>query len=293
MRTHLTLLCLACCVSLVGCSAPLIKDGLLVGPNDLTVPETIDAPPAPGLRVRQALPGYEDTDIRHTLYLPRDWRPGRSYPLIVEYPGNGPFESKHGDVSSGEVEGCVMGYGASGGKGYIWIAAPFVDVSNGRNATRWWGGEGGVEATVAYCKAVVAYARENYGADPERVILAGFSRGAIACNHIGLHDDEIAAVWRGFICHSHYDGVRKWSYENSDRASARRRLQRLHGRPQWISQEGANLTDTVEYLNEMAPDGDFTFVQMPFLNHTADWTLKNLPERRRLRRWLDRVLADP
>lgn len=60
---------------------------------------------------------------------------------------------------------------------------------------------------------------------------------SIACNYIGLHDDEIAALWRGFICHSHYDGVRKWDYAGSDRQSAAIRLGRLRDRPQFISHE--------------------------------------------------------
>ena len=84
---------------------------------------------------------------------------------------------------------------------------PFVDKKNGRNATTWWGD---VRATVGYCKATVLRTCEEFGGDPSNVFIAGFSRGAIACNYIGLHDDEIASLWRGFICHSHYDGVRKW-----------------------------------------------------------------------------------
>ena len=42
------------------------------------------------------------------------------------------------------------------------------------------------------------------------VILCGFSRGAIGVNYIGLHDDQIAALWAGFITHDHYDGVLEW-----------------------------------------------------------------------------------
>jgi hypothetical protein len=42
------------------------------------------------------------------------------------------------------------------------------------------------------------------------VFIAGFSRGAIACNFIGLRDDEIASLWCGFVVHSHYEGVRDW-----------------------------------------------------------------------------------
>ena len=48
---------------------------------------------------------------------------------------------------------------------------------------------------------------EQYGGDRAAVILTGFSRGAIACNYLGLHNEEIAGLWRAFIPYSHYDGV--------------------------------------------------------------------------------------
>lgn len=76
--------------------------------SDLVVPPVSLGPPAPGKRVRQALPPYEHTDVHHTLYLPRDWQPGRKYPVLVEYPGNGPYRSPYGDYSSGDVEGCDL-----------------------------------------------------------------------------------------------------------------------------------------------------------------------------------------
>jgi len=44
--------------------------------------------------------------------------------VIVEYAGNGNYANKYGDVSSGEVEGSKLGYGISGGTGFIWICMP-------------------------------------------------------------------------------------------------------------------------------------------------------------------------
>ena len=132
---------------------------------------------------------------------------------------------------------------------------------------------------------------ELYGGDPDRVLLAVFSRGAIACNYIGLHDDRIAALWRGFFCHSHYDGVKKWSYAGSDRASAANRLSRLGNRPQFISHE-KSVDDTRTYLNSAAPDGRFTFVPLKGWGHTDTWVLYDVPERTALRRWFEDALRD-
>jgi len=255
-------------------------------PHDLTPPAMATGDPAPGLRVRQTAPEYEGTDVHHSLYLPTDWREGERYPVIVEYAGNGNYENKYGDVCTGKVEDCSLGYGISGGEGFIWVCMPYISEDGQQNQLQWWGD---LDATVAYCKRAVPRICEEYGGDPSKVILTGFSRGSIACNFIGLHDDEIAALWRAFVCHSHYDGVKEWPYEGSDRASALTRLRRLSNRPQFISHEGS-VDTTKSYLAETRPDGSFTFHVLPYRNHTDTWVLRDVPERRALRAWLAGVL---
>lgn len=258
-------------------------------PPDLAVPEAGTNEPAAGRRVRMTLAAYRDTDVHHTLYLPSDWQPGKRFPVIVEYAGNGAYSNRYGDVSNGTVEGSRLGYGASGGKGFIWICAPYISLDHRRNQPTWWGD---VEATVGYCTGVVAEVCARYGGDPKAVFIAGFSRGSIGCNYIGLHNDAIAALWRGFICHSHYDGVQKWGYAESDPASAAVRLARLNNRPQFISHEGS-AAGTKAYLKSICPNGRFTFVPIPYRNHTDAWTLREIPERDALRKWLADVLSGP
>jgi hypothetical protein len=176
------------------------------------------------------------------------------------------------------------------GTGVIWLCLPFIDTQNGppQNCTVWWGD---VTETKRYCIATVREVCARSGGDAKHMVLAGFSRGAIACNFIGLHDDEIAALWCGFFCHSHYDGVREgWPYTGADRKSALIRLQRLGDRPQWISHE-RSVADTEAYLRGTGVAGDFTFVSMPFGNHTDQWVLRDLPERKQAREWLQRVFG--
>mgnify|MGYP000847666670 FL=1 len=172
--------------------------------SDLTTPSVTTDAAAPGRRVKMVLPISKGTDLYHALYLPIDWKKKKKYPVIVEFSGN-KWRS-----SQGTVDECDLGYGISGGKGVIWISMPFVDKKNGKNAATWWGD---VEATVDYCKQTAGHVCADYGGDSSKVFIAGFSRGAIACNYIGLHDNEIASLWRGFICHSHYDGVREWGVQ--------------------------------------------------------------------------------
>lgn len=244
-------------------------------PDDLTVPEVTEGTPSPGVRVRQFNKDYVGSKVYHTLYLPTDWKPGRKYPVIVEYAGN------KWRTSLGTVEGSSLGYGITGGKSVIWICMPYVNQQKMRNQETWWGDVG---ATVRYCKHTVKRICDEYGGDEDNVFIAGFSRGAIACNFIGLHDDEIAALWRGFICHSHYDGVREWNYANSDRVAAAERLKRLRKRPQFISHENS-VEATQSYLSEACPTGNFTFVALKGVPHTDTWVLQNRPERTALREW--------
>jgi len=247
--------------------------------KDLTTPPVTREAPAPGKRVRMVLPGYEGTDVYHALYLPLDWKKGGKYPVIIEYAGN------KWETSPGTVDESNLGYGISGGNGVIWICMPFVDKKNRKNAVTWWGD---VEATVDYCRQTVRQVCAEYGGDSSNVFIAGFSRGSIACNYIGLHDDDIAGLWRGFICHSHYDGVRAWEYPESDRKAAAVRIKRLKNRPQFISHE-RSIAETREYLEKALPEGNFTFQALPFTDHTDTWVLRDIPERKAIRDWFKKV----
>lgn len=254
---------------------------------DLTTPAVTDEEPAAGRRVRQAIAAYEGTAVHHALYLPPDWRPRRRYPVIVEYAGNGGYRNSFGDVSEGTVEGSNLGYGVSGGKGFIWLCLPYVSTATKQNQGLWWGD---AEATVAYAKQAVNLICERYGGDRKRLVLAGFSRGAIACNYIGLRDDSIAKLWRAFIVYSHYDGVREtWPYADAGRGAALERLKRLAGRPQFILHENS-VEETRKYLATAGVTAAFTFRTLEFRNHNDAWALRDIAERREVRVWLNRVL---
>jgi hypothetical protein len=256
-------------------------------PPDLTVPAVTSGAPSAGKRVSQTAAGWEKTKVHHLLHLPTDWQPGKTYSVIIEYPGNGPYADARGDTCDGSVEGCLLGYGISGGKGILWATLPFIETKDGisQNAQRWWGD---IDQTKRYCRDTVRDLCARFGGDPDRVFIAGFSRGSIACNFIGLHDDDIAKLWRGFICHSHYDGSRRWPGDGG-KAAVFERLKRLGNRPQWISQEETT-SATEKWLKSTGLTGDWTFVSMPFPNHSAAWVLRDLPERQKLRDWFGRAI---
>jgi hypothetical protein len=237
---------------------------------------------APGAGVRARIGG----SIYHVLYLPTDWKPGRRYPVIVEYAGNGNYRNAFGDESKGVPEGSNLGYGISRGKGFLWLCLPYVDLQNNSIAIQWWGDPA---ATVDYCLKTVPQVCREYGGDESRILLCGFSRGAIACNYIGLRDDRVARLWRAFVCYSHYDGVRSWPYPDSNREAALERLKRLNGRPQFICHENS-VDATEQYIGSSGIRGNFTFETLPFRNHNDAWTLRPIPLRAKLRAWVDRVM---
>ena len=252
---------------------------------DLVVPTLTEEAPAAGKRVGSVTVGWEASDVQHALYLPTDWEPGKSYPFIIEYPGNGGYRNKMGNTSDGTPESCMLGYGLSTGKGFLWVSLPFIEITlhgGKRNCLQWWGD---VDETKRYCMATVRDVCQRYGGDASKFVLCGFSRGAIACNYIGLNDDEIAKLWCGFFCHSHYDGVRGWPYPDSDPKSAWQLLGRLDDRPQWISHE-MDVRPTEDFLKRSGVSGSFSLVPIPYPNHSAAWILRDIPERARARQWL-------
>jgi hypothetical protein len=69
------------------------------------------------------------------------------------------------------------------------------------------------------------------------------------------------------------------------------RLQRLRGRPQFISQENS-VEDIRGYLKQTGVKAPFTFQALSFPNHCDNWVLRNLPERSKLRAWVKSVLKE-
>ncbi|NEW81065.1 MAG: hypothetical protein GZ094_01685 [Mariniphaga sp.] len=294
----------------------------LNNPDVLTILADLENPligngdPAPGKPVFQYLETYTGTEVAHTLYLPTDWTPGGKYPVIVEYLGNG----------SRVMDNKGIGYGLSGGKGFIWIVLPFVSTDHKKDMDWWWGD---VEATVAYAKEAVPLICHKWGGDKTRIILTGYSRGAIACNYIGLHDSEIAKMWKAIIAVSHYDdGHTLWGMTPEEQGRAAERLLRLGNTPQFICGEhcgvphqgsdkpllntikGKNISIFDEAKKELGlipiteaegtrkfiyahhPSGNYTIVDLPWVNHGSQVLLRDTPQRQQIRQWIQTVLRN-
>lgn len=281
------------CILVLCCVTSLIAQTAAV-PFDLTSPVMTGEDPGPGKRVLQAAPEYEGTDVYHALYLPVDWKPGGTYPVIVEYTGNYWPPSN----SSGEVKDANLGYGMSGGREFIWVAMPYIETGGQENAITWWGD---IQATVDYCKLNLPRICEEFGGDMDNLFVCGFSRGAIGVSYIGLADNEIASFWKGMFTHDHFDGQKEWEYPDSEREAALKRLARLKGRPVLVcSTKASRIRD--EYLVDHLNLGEFTFLNVPTTElfdipegsvihpHTDLWMHKNSDYRKQARTWLSSVI---
>jgi hypothetical protein len=268
---------------------------------DLTLPPLTDKGPQPGKRAAVTPPEYARTQVRHIIALPDDWTAdwkarGKSWPVIAEYTGN--YFPTSG--STGEVEGAALGYGLSRGKA-IWVVLPYVAKDHRKNERTWWGD---IDATVGYAKANLPRICAEFGGDPKKVVLCGFSRGAIGVSFLGLHDDEVARLWCGLWAHDHFDGMLEWKGHAWGsplvryREEATARLRRLAGRPLLVTQAGA---ETKKFVTAVAPtNAEFLNVDMAALfggfpndfvkhPHNDRWPLRDGPATEAARAWFTRV----
>jgi predicted esterase len=250
-------------------------------PGRLEVPAVEDGAPAPGRRVGHHLvpsgAGIE-TPPAALLYLPSDWQPGGIHPVVVEYPGNIFFTA--GCYSTGRPEQCVMGYGMTRGRGAIWISLPFVDAA-GHVAENGWGDP---DATADFCVRAVEDVCERFGGDRDRLVLTGFSRGAIACGFIGLRNDRIAALWMGLHCCQHYDGD-GWNGATLD--GALERAGRFRGTSVFHTDNSA---DAVKPITE-ALGVPTTFVSSGLGAHSCAMFLDDRESTKRVRTWFENLTA--
>lgn len=249
----------------------------------LEVPDMEAGAPAAGRRVRFQLSGDQTGEIYCALFLPDDWRPGKRYPVIAEYPGNIFFNAKC--YSTGRPEHCVIGYGMSEGRGAIWLSLPFVDRDAGTVVED---GFGNADDTAEYAIQAVDAVVEKFGGDRKNLILTGFSRGAIACGYIGLRNERIAGLWKGFHACQHYDGSR-WHESNME--GAIERAPRFMGRAIFQTDNAREKYQPV--VDATAPAVNWTWETSKLGFHATAMFLDDRPSTRRLRRWYRELIATP
>ncbi len=244
-------------------------------PGRLVVPTASEGLPGPGKRVYMTIAG---SPVRYVLYLPKDWDPDRSFPIIAEYSGN-IFYFKN-TYSTGKADEGNIGYGMSKGEGMIWVNLPFLSADRTREQLD---GFGNLDATADFARNVIREVVEKYSGDSGAVFLAGFSRGGAACGYIGLRNNDIADVWLGFHSVGGGDGA---GWFGSEMTGALERGARMKGRSSFIT-DGAPWQDVLGRLKQ-----PFRYMDSQIGAHVDTMFLDNRPSTLAMRKWLAEVLRD-
>ncbi|MFI3321862.1 MAG: hypothetical protein R3Y50_04995 [Rikenellaceae bacterium] len=262
----------------------------------------MDGEVAAGEFVKESLPDYNSTNVYHMMYLPKNYKKGEKYPVIIELTGNKfPLTG-----STGRCEDAHLGYCTTLGNDFIWAVAPYIAEGGKELQLNWWGDE---KLTVDYLKKLVDHIVTDYDGDSNNVILCGFSRGSIGVSYIGLCDDEVAKLWRGFLSHDHFDGQKSWGKSwasdlESYRKEAAVRLKRLDGRQWYLSCNGRE-NDYREAIEDMRADKYGEFIYAPFsmeeyINidgkiiphaHNDLWPSYDIAPSTALREWIYRLVG--
>ncbi len=250
-------------------------------PGRLEVPPVEDAAPAPGKRVRFRLPGEERSGVYSILHLPEDWKAGGSYPVIAEYPGNIFFIP--GCYSTGLPDQCLIGHGMTKGRGSICVGLPFIDPAAGKIAEHGWGDP---DATADHAVRMMEEVCAKFGGDRANLVLTGFSRGALACGYIGLRNDRIAALWKGFHACQHYDGD---GWNGATLEGALERAKRFRGRAVFQTDNAPRPFQAV--MDAMKTE--VTWASSGLGAHATAMFLDERESTRQLREWYLRLLSPP
>lgn len=277
---------------------------------DVFLPPLTLGPPAPGQRAVVRGDAAAGSAAYHTLTLPTDWRAGERYPVLVEWTGNGPYRNEHGDRITGRVEDAALAHGLAGGDGWIVVSLPFLNGAGTANVRQWWGDAPTYDPGPTQRYAVEALERvcQEWGGDRDAIVLVGFSRGGIACGAVGLSQPQLAAMWRGLVCVSHFEGVRQWPPPSTRTEEVAGRLPLVAER-EWfflaeqpaVSRDGQDagaaggdlLEEMRKYLSDVVPLDRMRFMSTGFVNHTDRWSLCPSPARDAVRKWLRSLAPSP
>lgn len=247
-------------------------------PGRIEVPAVEDGSPAPGKRVRFRLPDGNGGSIYSILHLPEDWTPEGRYPVIAEFPGNLFFVA--GCYSTGLPDQCVMGHGMTKGRGAICVGLPFIEAGRTIAEHGWGDADATADHAVRMMEAVCA----DHGGDRARLVLTGFSRGAIACGYIGLRNERIASLWKGFHACQHYDGD---GWNGATMEGALERATRFRGEAVFQTDNAPKaFLPVMDVMNT-----EVTWASSGLGAHATAMFLDDRPSTVQVREWFQRLVA--
>jgi predicted esterase len=247
----------------------------------LTVPEIEEGSPEAGKRVKIYLSEYPEA--YYVLFLPYNFTDTIKIPIIFESPGN-----VYQEISNGLPDSACLGYGISFGMDYIWVGVPFID-NTGSILRSYWGKDDPL-STVNFWLAVLNDLNARFRIDNDKIILSGFSRGAVSTSYIGNYNDEISSKWAAYFAHSHFDGCCQTLLGNTDE-----RISRIQKKKVLISVGGHDIAKKCSrgsYERLLKGGYDVTYIEVPDLDHSPFWILENSESAQKARDWLQDLFTN-
>jgi hypothetical protein len=245
----------------------------------LIVPKIEEGIPEAGKRVKIHLPEYPEA--YYILFLPYNFTHTAQFPIIFESPGN-----IYNEISDGLPDSACLGYGISFGMDYIWVCVPFID-DQGIIVTRWYGDN--PLSSVNFWLAVLDDLNSRLSVAKDKIILSGFSRGAIGVCCIGNYNDEIASKWSAYFAHSHFDGC------CIPIPGLDMRLNRIGKKKVLITVGENDLAKgcSKEAYEKLLRKGHaVSYIEVPSLEHSPFWILENSESAENARNWLKNLFTE-
>ncbi len=233
------------------------------------IPTMVEGTPAKGKVTKRNITGWNN-NVYYTIYLPSNYSAtGTKNPVIFDLPPN------EYETYNGKPECEYLGYGLGYGSDFIVVVAPFLNADGSNLATTYWGAgtlAGDYTKTLEFWQAILTDIETNFNSDPDRVILTGFSRGAVACSYLGCSTYEWASKFCAFMPFSHHDGGSLTPF------AAYQRLMRMQPMKTAIMYGGvtdsgrANSLIGVGICNEL--EIDYTAFEIADSGHDIAWCLR-------------------
>lgn len=247
--------------------------------GSLVPPITEEGTPMAGKRVRIYLEHFPKA--YYVLFLPYNFNTIGKWPVIVESPPN------LWGSETGLPDDVFLGYGITQGMDYIWVCVPFIN-EEGEILKAYWGSN--PLSTVNLWLEVLADLNKRFPVDNDKIILSGFSRGAVSTVYIGNYNDTIGSKWAAYFAHSHFDGCCQILLGNS-----KERLNRIGGRKILISAGEIDYAKNCSYnaYKKLVSIGSrATYIEIPNADHTPHWALEESESTEKAQHWLNTLFSE-
>jgi len=264
----------------------------------LKIPPIQEGAAKAGKRVNIYLDSHPN--IYYSVFLPYNYNDKISFPVICEIPAN----CCNKKTATGTPDTTTyLGYGITKGYDYIWVSLPILN-SKGDKILQFFYPDDPQQTALCWL-SILEDLNHRFNINNRKIILSGFSRGAVCTSFIGNCNDTISSKWAAYLAQAHFDGDCQVVSGNADT-----RIQRIGNRPvliivgkndiaKFCSQNAfrklSNLGCQTTYMEVDDIEAEIWYDDIHSAvwankSHTPCWALKNDSiEAVQAKQWLDSV----